>query len=333
MTGRCIAFGMILSVVMLFHPQSARAETNPTAESLLIEAIELIRSGRSGALEKAEDKLSKALRKKSSKRLEAAIYGQKALIRATKGKLSEAVYELYVGLGVDEYLKVAAKSELPRLLKCARRFRAAHQNELRVKMLLEQVTKQSPWKCPDPSEAIKYRDVEVCHDDIDNDGDSKIDCRDSDCSEDQVCKTGTQSPGNSEISIEPPQSHKVIVEICNDNIDNDGNGHTDCFDSMCHQFPGCKEIGDDRGRDSKQASVWNRLHWSFWASSGGAIASAAVGTGAGVIALQRGQGMVGSSDVETPAMVATGAFISAGVMAVIAIISGVAFTEPVENGM
>jgi probable HAF family extracellular repeat protein len=66
---------------------------------------------------------------------------------------------------------------------------------------------------------------EVCSDGVDNDGDSKIDCEDTeDCAQDQSCQTL------------PPQP-----EVCDDGIDNDQNGLTDCADKVCRQtFLACK---------------------------------------------------------------------------------------------
>ena len=59
---------------------------------------------------------------------------------------------------------------------------------------------------------------ETCDDSIDNDGDSLIDCDDSDCAGDSSCGT-------------------PVSEICTDGFDNDGDGYADCAD------PGCEGIG------------------------------------------------------------------------------------------
>lgn len=57
-----------------------------------------------------------------------------------------------------------------------------------------------------------------CSDGVDNDGDSFIDCADSDCSAAPNCQ---------------PES------ICDDGVDNDGDGLTDCADSDCTSDPSC----------------------------------------------------------------------------------------------
>jgi papain like protease len=69
---------------------------------------------------------------------------------------------------------------------------------------------------------------EVCYDGIDNDGDGKIDCADSDCFGDPACPTDP--------------------EVCDDGIDNDHDGYIDCADSDCSTDPACQvepEVCDD----------------------------------------------------------------------------------------
>jgi len=69
---------------------------------------------------------------------------------------------------------------------------------------------------------------EICYDGVDNDGDGKIDCDDSDCFGDPACP--------------------VAAEICDDGIDNDGDGDIDCYDSDCSGDSACPvadEICDD----------------------------------------------------------------------------------------
>lgn len=72
--------------------------------------------------------------------------------------------------------------------------------------------------------------VENCTDKIDNDGDSAIDCADSDCADHATCK--------------------VVAEICDNTTDDDGDGAIDCADTDCAAFPACipDEICDN-GKD------------------------------------------------------------------------------------
>ena len=53
--------------------------------------------------------------------------------------------------------------------------------------------------------------VEVCFNELDDDGDGDIDCDDSDCAADSYC----------------------IDEICGNNLDDDGDGYVDCDDTEC----------------------------------------------------------------------------------------------------
>lgn len=60
---------------------------------------------------------------------------------------------------------------------------------------------------------------EVCNDKLDNDGDSVLDCGDSDCKDESYCKPdGKPEGGNAR---------------CSDWIDNDGDGQIDCEDQEC----------------------------------------------------------------------------------------------------
>jgi hypothetical protein len=60
---------------------------------------------------------------------------------------------------------------------------------------------------------------EVCNDKVDNDGDSVLDCGDSDCKDESYCKAdGKPEGGNAR---------------CSDWIDNDGDGQIDCEDQEC----------------------------------------------------------------------------------------------------
>ncbi|MDD5726573.1 MAG: hypothetical protein PHC53_04200, partial [Patescibacteria group bacterium] len=85
------------------------------------------------------------------------------------------------------------------------------------------------WRCTcskvwgDPNNPGGYYclQTEICNDNIDNDGDGKIDCKDADCFGNSVCP-----------------------EICYDHIDNNGDGKVDCADPQCTGNPWCAEICD-----------------------------------------------------------------------------------------
>lgn len=63
--------------------------------------------------------------------------------------------------------------------------------------------------------------VEICNNKVDDDSDGKLDCADTDCTNNDICK--------------PPK-----VEICDNKIDDDENGKIDCADTACTQFEACK---------------------------------------------------------------------------------------------
>jgi hypothetical protein len=60
---------------------------------------------------------------------------------------------------------------------------------------------------------------EVCNDKLDNDGDSVLDCGDSDCKDESYCKPDGKPEGGN--------------DRCSDWIDNDGDGQIDCEDQEC----------------------------------------------------------------------------------------------------
>jgi hypothetical protein len=91
--------------------------------------------------------------------------------------------------------------------------------------------------CPDPDETI-------CDDGIDNDCDELIDCDDSDCSAFPVCVNncgnGICDSGEDCITCPNDCSEQPPSEAdCNDNIDNDCDGNTDCDDADCNADPAC----------------------------------------------------------------------------------------------
>lgn len=85
------------------------------------------------------------------------------------------------------------------------------------------------WRCTcskvwgDPNNPGGYYclQTEICNNGLDDDGDGKIDCKDSDCFGNSVCP-----------------------EICYDHIDNNGDGKVDCADPQCTGNPWCAELCD-----------------------------------------------------------------------------------------
>jgi hypothetical protein len=73
-----------------------------------------------------------------------------------------------------------------------------------------------------------------CSDNIDNDNDSYIDCKDQDC---QIFARCVPKPETKIIVVTPEQG-----VLCNDGIDNDNNGAVDCYDFKCHKSKQCKNI-------------------------------------------------------------------------------------------
>lgn len=73
---------------------------------------------------------------------------------------------------------------------------------------------------------------ENCSNGVDDDGDGRIDCADSDCATASNCQT--------------------TPEICTNGRDDDGDGRADCADSDCFSAPNCQTISDENctnGRD------------------------------------------------------------------------------------
>jgi len=62
--------------------------------------------------------------------------------------------------------------------------------------------------------------VEICFNGIDDDGDGRADCFDSECVQEAGCQ--------------------FLVEICDNGIDDDDNGRTDCTDSSCTTTEHCQ---------------------------------------------------------------------------------------------
>jgi hypothetical protein len=74
---------------------------------------------------------------------------------------------------------------------------------------------------------------EICGDGVDNDGDGKTDCADPDC-----LGAACDSPdaGTTAMNCGVSGATPVCVAreaVCDDNVDNDGDGKTDCADPDC----------------------------------------------------------------------------------------------------
>lgn len=101
--------------------------------------------------------------------------------------------------------------------------------------------------------------MEICGDNLDNDGNGFTDCADSACfgtaacfSPVEICYDGVDNNGNSLIDCADPAcmtSGKCLlpaVEICGDGLDNNGDGLLDCADPACRNTAAClDEICDD----------------------------------------------------------------------------------------
>ena len=114
--------------------------------------------------------------------------------------------------------------------------------------------------------------VEICNDQIDNDGDRATDCQDADCAADnncgptpvEICDNGIDDDGDIDIDCDDSDCDSACVEICTNGIDDDqdcevdegcedcdnliddnGNNLVDCEDPDCAAWPGCVEICDN----------------------------------------------------------------------------------------
>jgi hypothetical protein len=109
--------------------------------------------------------------------------------------------------------------------------------------------------------------AEVCNDLLDNDLDSHTDCRDQDCEAVEACAAETKpkkEPENTvetQTHIETPTAsitlyHSGVVpetrQRCSDNIDNNGNGLTDCEEASCQRSRYCRKTMYEYRIDEKR---------------------------------------------------------------------------------
>ncbi len=97
------------------------------------------------------------------------------------------------------------------------------------------------------------QNVEVCTNGVDDDGDNKIDCADSDCSlaencvhRDEICNNGVDDDRDTKIDCADSDCANNIAcrvptpEICNNSVDDDEDGKVDCADNDCSQSSYCQ---------------------------------------------------------------------------------------------
>tara|TARA_Y100000590_G_scaffold467707_1_gene647561 strand:- start:1387 stop:3036 length:1650 start_codon:yes stop_codon:yes gene_type:complete len=88
--------------------------------------------------------------------------------------------------------------------------------------------------------------VEVCDDQIDNNGDGAVDCEDLDCSNHPLCliedcENALDDDGDNLIDCDDSDCSLSLscsdsIEVCTDGIDNDNDGLVDCDDSDCTSY-------------------------------------------------------------------------------------------------
>jgi large repetitive protein len=86
---------------------------------------------------------------------------------------------------------------------------------------------------------------EICDNQLDDDGDDRVDCMDDDClgSCPELCGDNKDNDGDGTTDCDDTDCDGTCGEICGDTRDNDLNGLTDCDDPAC--FGGCPEICTD----------------------------------------------------------------------------------------
>jgi len=109
--------------------------------------------------------------------------------------------------------------------------------------------------CNDNNPNINPEATEICNDNIDNDCDGYIDCKDQDCFSDPACKPCTDDDhdgyyleSDCGTAVDCNDNNANInpgaTEICNDTKDNDCDGYADCDDPDCLSDFACKPCTD-----------------------------------------------------------------------------------------
>lgn len=126
--------------------------------------------------------------------------------------------------------------------------------------------------CDDEDAAVNPDASESCLNSLDDDCDSAIDCRDTDCAL-QPCGVGGQCTGG--VCVAPRETG-----LCSDGLDNDGDGLVDCEDSDCPTGSACTDAnactrGDvcGAGGCAGTAVVCNQPPSACFASTGTCVAA------------------------------------------------------------
>ncbi|MGI5864106.1 MAG: DUF4215 domain-containing protein [Myxococcales bacterium] len=124
--------------------------------------------------------------------------------------------------------------------------------------------------CGDDEEKKDPPKVEICNNSVDDDGDGKADCEDSDCSNDAACKVKAEicdnaadDDGDGKVDCDDSDCASTAncqpkVEICNNGTDDDDDGKVDCDDSDCANAANCKttaEVCDNNIDDDSDGDV------------------------------------------------------------------------------
>ena len=119
-----------------------------------------------------------------------------------------------------------------------------------------------------PEVASQY--VEICDNKVDDDGDGKNDCDDTDCTNDpacfipvEICDNQNDDDGDGKIDCDDPDCTNdpaciIPDEICDNQIDDDRDGKIDCDDPDCTNDPACiipDEICDNQIDDDKDGFI------------------------------------------------------------------------------